>query len=172
MFSRTILLAALSATLIACGGDADAPDAVAADGIGEAADPVAPMLDETSGTLVEGDETLQSGEYMDSYNVLAREGQWIRAEVVSGDFDPYIMVISPTGIQTDVDDSAENNTSMTKAILEANEGGEWTVIVTSYEPGESGAYDLSYGALDERPEDADEGVQVGLEDEPEATVET
>ena len=164
---RALLPIALALTLTACGDSTDA-DA----GLGDATsiEEPASQLDETSGTLAAGDETLESGEYIDAFNVLVREGQWIRAEVVSGDFDPYIMVISPTGVQTDVDDSAFANTSMTKAILEATEGGEWTVIVTSFEPGESGSYELVYGALAEEPDDADEGTQV-MPDE-QTTVET
>ncbi|MGB3543134.1 hypothetical protein [Rubrivirga sp.] len=165
---RALFLLALPLTLTACGDSADTE----AD-LGDISTPIeepVPQLDETSGTLVAGDVTLETGEFMDSYNILAREGQWIKAEVVSGDFDPHIMVISPTGVQTDVDDSALENTSMTKAILEASEGGEWTVIVTSFEPGESGSYELAYGALDEEPEDAAEGTQVVPDEDP--TIET
>lgn len=167
MHIRALLPLALAFTLTACGSDADTT-AESADSLAPVAE-LAPTLEETSGTLIEGDDTLESGEFMDSFNVLAREGQWIKAEVVSGDFDPYIMVISPTGVQTDVDDSALLNTSMTKAVLEATEGGEWTVIVTSYEPGESGSYDLSYGALNDRPDDAEEGTQVEAGDMEDAT---
>ncbi|GAB5535367.1 MAG: hypothetical protein Rubg2KO_16160 [Rubricoccaceae bacterium] len=129
---------------------------------------------EEQGTLATGDETLESGEYMDAYEVLVREGQWLRAEVISGDFDPYFIILDPTGNQTDVDDSSLGNRSMTKAITQAAEGGEWRIVVTSYEPGESGDYTLTYEILDERPEDADEGQQVTpdeTETESEATEE-
>lgn len=127
--------------------------------------PIVDPVTEEQGTLAEGDETLQSGEYMDAYEVMVREGQWLRAEVLSGDFDPYFIILDPTGDQTDVDDSSKGNRSMTKAITQASEGGEWRIVVTSYEPGESGDYTLTYEVLDERPEDADEGQQVTAEDE-------
>ena len=151
---RFILLLPLL-LLIGCGGEsADSSPEIATD------TPTAEPPTEERGTLAEGDETLQSGEYMDAYEVLVREGQWLRAEVLSGDFDPYFIILDPTGNQTDVDDSSEGNRSMTKAITQANEGGEWRIVVTSYEPGESGDYTLTYEVLDERPEDADEGQQV------------
>lgn len=147
---------ALALTLLlftGCSDSSDSPADTASD---------VPTIDpptEEQGTLADGDETLQSGEYMDAYEVLVREGQWLRAEVLSGDFDPYFIILDPTGNQTDVDDSSLGNRSMTKAITQASEGGEWRIVVTSYEPGESGDYTLTYEVLDERPEDADEGQQ-------------
>ncbi|MEM0961985.1 MAG: hypothetical protein AAGK21_05505 [Bacteroidota bacterium] len=153
---RTFLLPlALVAALVGCGDSSDAGGNTAtADG--------PPPPEERSGTLEDGDDTLQSGEYMDTFEVTAREGQWIRTELISGEFDPYLIIYSPTGEQTDVDDSSLGNTSMTKSIVEVTESGEWTILVTSFEPGESGAYDLTFEVLDERPGDADEGTQVDV----------
>lgn len=139
---RTLLL--LAAALAACGGAPDDPATLA--------DIAVPEPDVVTGTLEAGDETLQSGEYADVHEVVARAGQFIRAEVVSGDFDPYLLVLDPTGEQTDVDDSTRGNTTMTEAILPVSEGGEWTVVVTTYEPGETGGYELSLEVLDELPE--------------------
>ncbi len=159
MTTRATLLALLALT--ACGDASDAPAAAATDtaAVAEEAPPASPEKVYT-GTLEAGDDTLESGEYLDSYEVIAREGQWIRAQILSGDFDPYFLVLSPTGEQTDIDDSTTGNTSMTKAILEATEAGEWTIVVTSYAPGESGDYELTYEVSDTRPADADEGQQV------------
>ncbi|MEO0558801.1 MAG: hypothetical protein AAF170_11530 [Bacteroidota bacterium] len=152
---------ALALSLLLMVGCSDSSDSAidAATGL-----PVADPPTEVQGSLADGDETLQSGEYMDAYEVMVREGQWLRAEVLSGDFDPYFIILDPTGDQTDVDDSSAGNRSMTKSITQAEEGGEWRVVVTSYEPGESGDYTLTYEVLDERPEDADEGQQVTPDD--------
>ncbi|WP_412067625.1 hypothetical protein [Rubrivirga sp. IMCC43871] len=159
MTTRAALLAFLALT--ACGDASDSPGAVDPETatIAPEAPPASPEKIYT-GTLEEGDDTLVSGEFLDSYEVMARRGQWIRAQVLSGDFDPYFLVLSPTGEQTDIDDSAAGNTSMTKAILEATEAGEWTIVVTSFRPGETGDYELTYEVSDTRPEDADEGQQV------------
>lgn len=156
------LLLAIPLVLVACESDPDTEPVPAADLAAEAE--ASPAI--YRGTLEAGDETLASGEYLESYEVLAREGQWIRAEVLSGDFDPYLIVLSPTNVQTDVDDSAAGNTSMTRAVVQADEAGEWRVVVTTFEPGESGDFELTLEALDEEPDDADTGTQVGLEDEP------
>ncbi|WP_412063160.1 hypothetical protein [Rubrivirga sp. IMCC45206] len=168
MTTRATLLAFLALT--ACGDAADAPEAVApetATVAPDAAPATAAPERVYTGTLQDGDDTLVSGEFLDPYEVIAREGQWIRAQVLSGDFDPYLMVLSPTGDQTEVDDSAAGNTSMTKAVLEATEAGKWTIVVTSFAPGETGDYELTFDVLDTRPDDADEGQQV-MEPEPPA----
>ncbi|PAP77352.1 hypothetical protein [Rubrivirga marina] len=134
--------------LAACGGASD--DAPPADAIAPA-DTAGPETTRHGGSLEDGDETLQTGEYLERFEVVARAGQWIRAEVVSGDFDPYLLILSPSGEQTDVDDSVEGNTSMTEAVLAVAEGGEWTVVVTTYEPGETGDFDLTIEVWDEQP---------------------
>jgi hypothetical protein len=151
-----LLVAALA--LPACGDSSDATAALApggdtADGLGGAPD--GPEVTRHSGSLEGGDETLQTGEYLERFEVVARSGQWIRAEVVSGDFDPYFLILSPSGEQTDVDDSTEGNTSMTEAVVDVAEGGEWTVVVTSYEPGETGDFELSIEVWDEKPPGAE-----------------
>ena len=146
-----IVLFALSA----CGTEPAAPPPYS---VSEPAGPAPPT--EVTGQLLGGDETLRTGEFMDRHEVLAREGQWIRAELISGDFDPYLIVLSPTGDQEDVDDSQEGNLSATKSVVRVSESGEWTIAVTTYEPGESGSYTLTYEVLDARPEDAKEGQQV------------
>lgn len=157
-----LVLPALVA-LAACGdapsGTVDAPSDVTPIEATAAADPTV-----YTGTLADGDETLESGEYLDSYEVVARTGQWLRVEVVSGDIDPYLLILSPTGEQTDVDDSAAGNTSMTKAVVEATESGKWTVVITSYEVGETGDYEVTIEVLDSRPDDAHEGRQVTDDD--------
>lgn len=174
MTTRAPLLAllAFALALSACGDSADAPEApatLADDPTAAVApdDPPAPEVHNSS--LNQGDDTLESGEYLETYEVVAREGQWIRAQVVSGDFDPYLLVLSPTGVQTDIDDSAAGNTTMTKAVVEATEGGEWKIVVTIYAVGESGAYEISLEVLDEKPDDVDEGQQAtppATDDEP------
>ena len=171
--SQRVPLLVLPALLAlgACGdapsGTVDAPSDVTPV---QAAAPADPTV--YTGTLAEDDETLESGEYLDSYEVVVREGQWLRVEVVSADIDPYLLILSPTGEQTDVDDSAAGNTSMTKAVVEAEESGEWTVVVTSYEVGETGDYEVTLEVLDTRPDDAHEGRQVTEEDVADDAIDT
>lgn len=107
-----------------------------------------------AGVLERGDLTLQSGEYFDAFAVTASGGQWITVEVTARDFDPYLIIRSPSGEQSDIDDSEHGNTTTTRSILRASEAGQWDILVTSYAPGESGAYSVTYEVSDERPADA------------------
>lgn len=136
--TRSFLSLALVAALTGCGSDAtdraDAPAAAPAPG-----EPT-----QVTGILEEGDETLGSGEYVDSYTMTADEGQFILVDVATGNFDPYVMIVSPSGEQTDVDDSESGDTSSTEATVFTTEAGEYTVMVTSYAPGETGVYNLTY----------------------------
>lgn len=151
--------------LVACSNDPEAPDAP--DGVAAVEDD---GPEEVTGQLISGDETLPTGEFYDIHEITARQGQWLRIELISSDFDPYLIVRSPTGTQTDVDDSQTGNTSATKAIVEATESGAWQVGVTTYEPGESGNYSLTYEVLDTRPSDADEGRQATQEETEDTSV--
>lgn len=120
-----------------------------------------PEITTVEGTLDAGDGTLeQTGELYDRYEVIAREGQWIWAELISNDFDPYLILRPPVGEQIDVDDSELGNTSLAKNIVQATSSGTWRIDVTTFQAGESGAYELRYKVADERPADADEGRQV------------
>lgn len=116
-----------------------------------------------SGELAAGDQTLSSGEFVDLYEILVREGQWIRVELLSTDFDPYLIVRSPVGTQVDVDDSQANNLTFAKSIVQATDAGQWQILVTTFAAGEAGAYELTYEVSDERPADADDGVQVPVD---------
>ena len=94
-----------------------------------------------SGVLGPGDNTLQSGEYVDSYRFFGTGGQFVGAALSSDQFDTYFIIITPTGEQIEVDDF-EGDTSLT-----INEGvlpldGWYELMVTSYDAGETGTYFL------------------------------
>jgi hypothetical protein len=95
-----------------------------------------------SGALASGDETLRSGEYADSYEFQGVPGQRVRLDVGSSDFDTYLMLIDPNDEQTENDDADE---LPGHSVIEADitEVGTYLVVVTSYESGETGSYDLS-----------------------------
>lgn len=94
-----------------------------------------------AGRLADGDETLDSGEFVDIYRVQGQAGQTLVADLSSDDFDPYLMVIAPDGEQSDNDDYEGD---MTRSLVSEplTQSGEYRVVVTSYQPGEAGAYDL------------------------------
>ncbi|MEZ4421844.1 MAG: caspase family protein [Gemmatimonadota bacterium] len=94
---------------------------------------------EESGTLRAGDARLESGEFVDRFEIEAAPGDTLVADLTSSEFDPYLYVRSPSGQQTDNDDW-EGDATHARIELPVDEAGTWTVAATSFQPGESGAY--------------------------------
>jgi hypothetical protein len=94
------------------------------------------------GNLEKGDETLDSGEFADGYSFVGQTGQHALVDLRSADFDPYVLVRSPSGEQFDNDDF-EGDARRSLLSLDLTESGEYRVTVTSYRSGETGAYSLS-----------------------------
>jgi hypothetical protein len=95
-----------------------------------------------SGTLQTGDQTLNSGEFADLYNVQVDQGETIVVEMTSSQFDPYLILRPPGGTQVDNDDF---NGDRTRSRIDyvATQSGNFDVIATSYQPGESGDYGVT-----------------------------
>ena len=97
---------------------------------------------EEAGSLEEGDGTLRSGEYRDSFPFVARAGDRVAVDLTSSEFDTYLILQMPSGEQEDNDDWGDS-TEHSRIALTLPEDGMYTVLVTTYEPGESGRYELS-----------------------------
>jgi hypothetical protein len=106
-------------------------------------DPVPSAGDVTRGTLASGDVTLRSGEYVDTHRVQVQAGQTLSVEVASSDFDTYVMVKTPDGEQEDNDDCTAGDTSRSCLDVMAERSGTYEILVTSFEPGETGVYTLT-----------------------------
>jgi hypothetical protein len=91
--------------------------------------------------LEAGDETLSSGEYRDDFTFDGQAGQQAIIDLRSTDFDPYLIVSTPSGEQFDNDDY-EGDIARSLLALDLSESGTYEVIVTSYAEGETGAYTL------------------------------
>jgi hypothetical protein len=94
-----------------------------------------------TGTLKRGDETLSTGEYYDTYDFTGSPGQRLHIELVSSDFDTYVILVPPNGDQQENDDDDSTSRSVIDAQLDSY--GSYRVIVTSYEVGETGDYVLT-----------------------------
>jgi hypothetical protein len=95
-----------------------------------------------TGTLGEGDSRLSGGEYFDTYTIQVQAGQSIIADLTSSAFDPYLILTSP-GNESNANDDWEGSASHSRIEMTADASGTWTVKVTSYEAGETGAYVLT-----------------------------
>lgn len=93
------------------------------------------------GELAQGDDRLPSGEYVDRHVVTIPVGRPARIEARSSAFDTYLIVRPPQGQEIQNDDQAPGN--LDAAVdLASPVAGSYEVLVTSYEPGETGAYEL------------------------------
>lgn len=93
------------------------------------------------GTLERGDSTLRSGEYYDEHSFTGQAGQQVTIDLTSSSFDPYVVIIAPSGERKENDDwEGSNRRSHVEMTL--SESGRYRVLVTSYKSGETGAYDL------------------------------
>jgi hypothetical protein len=94
-----------------------------------------------TGSLGSGDPTLDSGEWYDEYNLAVEAGQEVIAILTSVEFDPYLIVIAPSGEQHENDDHGDS-ADVSLVQVTADESGTWRVRATSFEEGESGGYAL------------------------------
>ena len=95
-----------------------------------------------TGRLASGDAVLQTGEFADSFPLAGTPGSRIVLDLTSQDFDTYLVLRSPSGESVSNDDYEE---SSHRSHLEhvAGEAGEYRILVTSYEKGETGNYRLA-----------------------------
>ena len=119
---------------------------------GEATDPAnttapgqAPPIaaQQLAGTLAQGDTTLNSGEFADTYPLQGVAGQQIEISLNSQQFDTYVAISGPGGFQQYNDDDTENNSRNSRLVATLPANGEYTIHVTSYAAGETGAYQLA-----------------------------
>ncbi len=97
--------------------------------------------DTVGGTLQSGDETLGTGEFVDTFSFRGTRGQRVAAELTSSAFDAYIILTTPSGERLSNDDGEDGTNSRLDTVLA--EEGEYQVMVTSYAAGETGSYRFS-----------------------------
>ena len=97
-----------------------------------------------SGALAPGDTTLQTGEYLDTYTFNWNAGETHVVHLASTVFDPYVIARPPNGgAQLDNDDLDANAGTDAGLTVVCTATGQYTVVATSFQPGEAGAYTLT-----------------------------
>jgi|GEM_PF-193905 len=96
-----------------------------------------------AGRLESGDETLSSGEFIDTYTFTGSPGQRVSIDLSSDDFDTYVILAAPSGEQEENDDADGSNSQL---VVDLTEQGTYEVWVTSYSEGETGSYRLNIGS--------------------------
>ena len=133
---------ALAAALLAAGPSATAQRTPAALAAGQT----------VAGELSPNDAQRQSGKYEDVFTVQGRRGGRLDLRLGSQDFDPYLVVTGPEGFTLANDDEPGAQALDSRLVLEFPADGAYRVAVTSFRPGETGAYRLqaSEAAADAR----------------------
>ena len=94
------------------------------------------------GRLELGDKTLNSGEFVDNVGFVGRQGDTIEIDLTSSEFDPYLILFMPEPHDQIDNDDYEDSTSRSFISATLPADGLYRIAVTSYRPGESGAYEL------------------------------
>jgi hypothetical protein len=92
--------------------------------------------------LADGDSTDETGAFVDSYSYDFEAGQKATVVLSSLEFDPYLVVTTPSG-ENFVNDDFENQFGMARVDFDVTESGTYTISATSYEKGEQGAYQIA-----------------------------
>jgi serine protease Do len=93
------------------------------------------------GDLSRGDRTLRTGEYYDEFTIQAQGGEEITFDLHSRQFDTYLIVVAPDGTRDENDDH-EGSLDQSVVVVDEAQRGRYRVMVTSYEEGETGRYEL------------------------------
>jgi hypothetical protein len=115
------------------------------------------------GELDGDDATFEAGEYHDTYVFDGAEGETVRLELTSADFDTYLGLVTPSGEEI-ANDDFEGDTDRSVIVLTLPESGRYRVQATSYAAAETGRYRLalSTGALSVRAAQRSQGRVYGL----------
>ncbi len=92
------------------------------------------------GRLNRRDTQLASGEYYDTIMFNGRAGQGVTLRMESSHIDTYVMLRGPGGLSIDNDDGPDGTNSHLEATLPQD--GEYSILATSYSPGETGRYTI------------------------------
>jgi len=93
-----------------------------------------------NGELAPGDTTLQSGEFIDTFNFQGTAGERVVIDMRSTQMDPYLILVAPSGAQEDNDDVAPGSDTNARIETTLAETGQYRIGATSYQPGERGQY--------------------------------
>ncbi|MEM9019626.1 MAG: caspase family protein [Planctomycetota bacterium] len=101
-----------------------------------------------SGELVSGDDELpgpeeEENKYVDRYPLDVVAGQHLTIELTSYDFDTYLVLESEDGKQLWENDDFRDSQDVSYLSETIEQAGRYFIIVTSYDPQETGDYDLT-----------------------------
>ncbi len=113
------------------------------------------------GRLEAGDETYNSGEWVDYYAWEAVAGSALTVTLRSADFDAFLSIHGPDDTAWGNDDGGGGRDA--SLVIEADQDGHYRIGATSYAAGELGAYSISFGELRDASPEADDRLDLAGE---------
>jgi hypothetical protein len=93
-----------------------------------------------TGALARGDAMRPAGEFYDVYEFEGTPGGRVSIALTSDDFDPYLILVSPSG---EVEENDDDETSINSLVeTDLTESGTYRIRASSYEKDETGGYQL------------------------------
>ncbi|MGB3572682.1 MAG: PPC domain-containing protein [Phormidesmis sp.] len=110
----------------------------------------AETLIEEAGALSSGDAVLDDGSLYDQYTFSASDGQYVTISLESEDFDPYLILLDPTGQRIGENDDVSSTNRNSRLIVTLPSTGLYTAVANSYESGRSGEYAITIDLVNNR----------------------
>ncbi len=101
-----------------------------------------PVLLEQTGTLAEGDATLDDGSLYDEYFFQGEAGQIVKITLDSTAFDTYLILEDASGERIAVNDDGSNG-SNAEIVIQLPKAGQYRVLANAYSETGRGAYRLT-----------------------------
>jgi hypothetical protein len=95
-----------------------------------------------SGRLGRRSPQLDSGEFYEALTLRGSTGQGLTIRMESDQFDTYLMLRGPGGFTIDNDDGGADEGTNSRIEVALPADGEYTVLATSYAPGETGRFTI------------------------------
>ncbi len=103
--------------------------------------PALSLENNLNSALAEGDQQLETKEYYDLFTIQLEAGQTLLVDMLTTEFDPYLIVLTPDGERFENDDHATRN-DLSRVVLQAQVAGEYRIVPTSFAPEVQGRYEL------------------------------
>ncbi|MEM8501563.1 MAG: hypothetical protein AAF716_00240 [Cyanobacteria bacterium P01_D01_bin.1] len=97
---------------------------------------------DTEGTLAAGDAILDDGSLYDRYTFLGESGGYATIYLESEDFDPYLILLDPTGERMSENDDISRTNDDSRLVVQLPTTGMYTVLANSYESDKEGTYGI------------------------------
>ena len=99
-----------------------------------------------AGTLTPNSGRLSDGSFFNTYQFTGQRGEQVVIEMLSREFDTYLILLGPDGSQLAQDDDSSGSTDA-RITITLPQSGPYTVIANSYRGGATGRYALQARSL-------------------------